>query len=236
MAEAKLNREYALRIIGVGAMMFGMCAWSLYDGRVAWPEHNRSLERVRPELLATNLTVEAWLAQDDEGSTLLASVFAKAGRKVPGKLVKKIGELRLPRNVTDSAERNAEQAKQLRALFESDVYSPHDLATQTVQAVITFLAGVWAWLLIGLKVGRRFAADETGLHGSGFGSGTVAYSSIAEIDWTKWDDKGIVRMTLKDGRRVVLDGWHFAGVTGIVDAIRRFRPDLDAKPKAEPNG
>lgn len=227
MAEAKLNREYALRIIGVGAMMFGMCAWSLYDGRVAWPNHNRSLEQVRPELLATNLTAEAWLACDDEGGTTpLASVFSRAGRKTPGKLVKKIGELRLPSNMTGSAERNAEQAKQLRALFEGDVYSSHDLATQTVQAVITFLAGAWVWLLIGLKAGRRFAADETGLHGSGFGPETVAYSSLAAVDWTKWDDKGIVALTLKDGRRIVLDGWHFAGMTEVAEVIRAQRPDL----------
>ena len=64
MAEAKLNREYAVRVVGVGALMVGMCVWSLYDGLVAWPRCNREMERARPGLLATNLTAEVWLARD----------------------------------------------------------------------------------------------------------------------------------------------------------------------------
>ena len=33
--------ETALRIALVGAMMFGMCVWSVYDGKVGWPGKNR---------------------------------------------------------------------------------------------------------------------------------------------------------------------------------------------------
>ena len=38
MAEARINKEYLLRMCGVAAFMLAICLWSLYDGFVAWPE------------------------------------------------------------------------------------------------------------------------------------------------------------------------------------------------------
>lgn len=232
MAEAKLNREYALRVLGVGAVMFGMCLWSLYDGNVAWPRQNRSMERVRAVLLATNLTAEAWVECDEEqGTSPLDKVFHAAGEKTPAKLVKKIGLLKIPdqgQGEERPAKREA-QAKQVRKLLEGEVYSAHDLQTQTVQAVITGVLGLLAWLSVGLKFRKRFFADDTGLYGSGFGDGLLAFSEISRIDWTRWDEKGIVVLTFKSGARQKLDGWHFADMTGIVDEIKRHRPDLNAE-------
>ncbi len=227
MAEAKLNREYALRIMGVGAMMVGMCVWSLFDGVKAWPQKNRDLEQVRPVLLATNLTAEAWIARGDEGSPL-ATVFLEKGVKVPSKLVKKLGELKLPKSSENMAELREAQAKQVRKLFEGQVYGEHDLTSQFVQAAVTLVLGLLAFAAVGRKARRRYVADETGLHGSGFGGQRLAYEDIAKIDWSKWDEKGIVTLTLKSGVACKLDGWHFAGITGIVDEIRRHRPDLAA--------
>jgi hypothetical protein len=225
MAEAKLNREYAVRIIGVGVMMFGMCLWSVYDGKVGWPNQNRVLDRVRPALLATNLTAEAWVEKDDNGVSPLDIVFRASGEKTPAKLVKKVGELRVPEHAVNIAELHEEQAKVLRKTFEEPVYNEHDLQTQTVQAVVTFLFGVGVWGSLAAKARRRFIADERGLRGSGIG-GDFAYADIAKINWAKWNDKGIVVLTLKSGRRLTLDGWHFSGITGVVEQIERGRPDL----------
>ena len=226
MAEAKLNREYALRLLGVGAMMFGMCVWSVYDGKVGWPSQNRSLDRVRPALLATNLTAEAWVGRDEDGVSPLDAAFRAAGEKTPAKLVKKIGELKLPETVNDRESRYAAQAKQVRKVIESAVYSEHDLQAQSVQAVFTFVMGLLACLAVGRKARKRFVADEAGLSGSGFGGRVIAYADLAKVNWTKWDDKGIVMIELKSGGTVRLDGWHFAGMTGVVDTILQHRPDL----------
>ena len=49
------------------------------------------------------------------------------------------------------------------------------------------------------------------------------------VDWTKWDEKGIVTLTLKAGRRLTLDGWHYAGMTAVVDEILAHRPELAPK-------
>lgn len=229
MADAKLNREYALRIMGVGAMMVGMCVWSLFDGMKAWPQKNRDLEQVRPVLLATNLTAEAWIARGDEGGSALATAFLEKGVKVPSKLVKKLGELKLPTSSKNMAELREAQGKQVRKLFESPVYGEHDLTSQFVQAAVTLVLGLLAFAAVGRKARRHYIADETGLHGSGFGGQRVAYEEIARIDWSKWDEKGIVTLTLKSGAACKLDGWHFAGVGGVVEEIKRHRPDLAAK-------
>jgi len=230
MAEAKLNGEYAVRIIGVGALMIGMCVWSLYDGMVAWPRCNFCLEQVRPTLLATNMTAEAWLAVGDSGVSPLESAFRAKGFETPAKLIKKMGEMKVPESATDRIARRSAQIPLIIKIFEKPVYSAHDLQTQFVQAGVTLAFGLFAFVLIGLKARKRYFADGEGLSGSGVRNARIAYGDIRAIDWTKWDEKGIVSLTLVSGARYTLDGWHFKGITGIVDEIRKYRPDLSPKP------
>lgn len=232
MAEAKLNREYAYHMLGVGMMMFVICLWSLYDGMRGWPQVNANMDKTRPLLLATNLTATAWLASEDDGVSALDRLFGETGCKVPSRLVKKVSEIDklLPERLAHDTESLAKQAIRLKELFESPIYSEHDLESQWVQAGITTLLGLWLFLIVGLKAFKRFVADDRGLSGNGFGRQTLAYEDIAEINWTKWDEKGIITLTFKSGRAVKLDGWHFAGMTGIADEICKHRPDLALKP------
>jgi hypothetical protein len=209
--------------------MFGMCLWSLYDGIVGWPGQNRKMERVRPALLTTNLTAEAWVARDEDGKSPLSAAFSGQGLAAPSKLFRKLDEMKVTASGGDKAALYELQAKRVKKLFEGPVYNAHDLQTQFVQAGVTLCLGALALLSLGLKARRRFFADEAGLHGSGFGGRTLAYGDIARIDWAKWDEKGIVTVTLQSGERHRLDGWHFAGMTGVVDEIRARRPDLCPK-------
>ena len=225
MAEAKLNREYALRVLCVGALMFGVCVWSVYDGKVAWPRINAQMETARPDLLATNMTAEAWMTYED-GATPLMRVFAKHQAQVPKKLVKKVGELRLPNRVTEN--RDAQRValmKKVQEVFEAPVYSAHDLTGQTVQAVIAFLLGAMALWAVLAKRGKRFVADDEGLSGSGFG-GKIPYDEVNGIDWKKWDEKGIAVVHLADGRSFKLDSWHYAGMPEVIDTLVAHREDL----------
>jgi len=231
MAEAKLNREYAMRLMGVGALMVGICLWSLYDGRVAWPRQNRRMEEVRPALLATNLTAEAWLARGDAGVSPIEGAFVSRGFSAPSKLIKKLSEIRVPDTAADRDALRAAQAPRVAKVLKEPVYSEHDLKTQIVQAAVTLALGFYAFCLIGLKARKRYLADDAGLGGSGFGNRHIAYGDIKAIDWSKWDEKGILRLTLGSGVRHTLDGWHFAGMTGIADEIQKRRPDLCPKKK-----
>jgi len=236
MVTATLNREYALRIAGVGLMMVGFCGWSLYDGTTAWPNVNKGMESVRPALLATNLTVTAWLERIDEGKSELARVFETAGQHVPSKLTRKMGELKLPEHLANDTASCETQAKQLKVLFEKPVYSEQDINTQWGQAGMTLFFGLWAFAVVGLKATRKFTADEKGLSGSGVGPKPVAYTDIKTIDWSKWNDKGIVRLTCNNKAVIILDGWHFTGITQLVEEITAHRPELaegSAKGKLE---
>ena len=215
--------------MGVGALMLCMCVWSLYDGLVAWPRFNQSLEQVRPALLSAHLTAEAWVTQSEGERSPLGAAFHAKGLAVPAKMIKKLGELKVPQSSTDKTALYEKQSKRVQKVFEGPVYSPHELKTQFVQAAITLVLGLLALLSVGLKVRKRYGADETGLHGSGFGGRTVPYGDVVGIDWAKWDEKGIVTLTFKSGERHSLDAWHYAGMTGVVEEIRQQRPDLCPK-------
>jgi hypothetical protein len=228
MVEAKLNREYAVRVLGVGALMVGICVWSVYDGCAGYPRQNRLLEQVRPALLATNLTAEAWLAREDgeAGRSRLDEAFAEMGGKAPAKLSLKLSELKVPDTAPDRDTARAAQMARVRKTLEEPVYSAKDLNSQLGMAAITLTLGLWAFVGVALKARRRFRADESGLSGSGIGGPPVAYGDIQSADWAKWDEKGIVKLALKTGGRLTLDGWHFTGVTGLVDELVKHRPDL----------
>jgi len=189
------------------------------------------MERVRPALLATNLTAEAWLSQDDgdHGTRLDAAFRAHGAAKAPSKLTRKLSELRIPDSTPDRDAARAAQLEQVRKTLEQPIYSARDLQTQFVQAAVTLVLALCAFVAVGTKAPRRFVADDTGLYGSGVGPQPIGYDEIKSADWTRWDEKGIVRLVLNDGRRLKLDGWHFAGMTGVVEEILRHRPDLRGK-------
>ncbi len=229
MAEAKLNREYAMRVLGVGALMVGMCVWSLYDGRVNWPRQNRLMEQVRPDLLSTNLTAEAWLEPGESGVSPLEAAFVSKGFRPPSKLIKKLSELKVPDTATDREALRQAQAESVTKILKGPVYSEHDLSTQFIQAAVTLAFGLWAFCVIGVKARKRYQANGDGLGGSGVGGRTVGYADITAIDWSKWDEKGIMKLTLKSGACLTLDGWHFAGMNGIADEILKHRPELGSK-------
>lgn len=226
MAEAKLNKEYAWRMAGVGAMLVMIAVWSIYDGTTAWPKVNADLAQVRPALLATNLTAEAWIDRHDEGITELGRYFADAGLKLPSKLVKHLNELRLPENRAKDTVAVEQQQKMVRRLFEKPIYSEHDLSAQWIQAAVAFALCILPFLAILRKVGRRFCADASGLSGSGFNNRAIPYTEIQSIDWRKWEDKGIVVLHVKSGEKYTLDGWHFSGMVNLVNEIKTQRPDL----------
>jgi hypothetical protein len=229
MTEAKINKEYLLRMVGVAAFMLGISIWSIYDGFVAWPEKNREFEAVRPMLLSTNLSAKAWLAKTGaEGQSPLDLVFAEAKLKKPSKLVKKIDEYKMADNLPQEllAQGREREKEALKHIFENPLYGPGDLQGQLVMAVITALVALWVALSFIPKLSRRFIADESGLHGSGFGGELIKYSDIDSMDWKLWDKKGIIKVTVRGGAQHTLDGWHFNGIKGIVDLIIEQRPDL----------
>ena len=231
MVEAKINRQYLLRMAGVALFMLGICVWSLYDATVAWPQKNQAFEQVRPALLATNLTAKAWLSSTaEDGGSPLDAVFRAKSIGTPSKLIKKIGEVKVPENLPPNmiSQYRERQSVALRRIFEGDVYGQEDLQGQFVMEILTAFAALAAVLSFAGKLKRRFIAGDTALSGSGFGGTPIDYADIESIDWQRWDKKDIVKVSVKGGAVYKLDGWHFAGISAVVEKIVEQRPDLKA--------
>ena len=229
MVVAKINREYALRMSGVALFMLVICLWSLYDGFLAWPEKNQELDRVRPALLASNLTAKVWLAKSSaDGLTPLDLCFAEQSLKTPSKLIKKIDEAKMPSSPSDDliVQYRERERESLKKIFEGDVYDKHALHGQFVMAGVTALVALAVIFSFAGKLTKRFFADDSGVSSNSFGSGIINYDDIESIDWKQWDKKGIIKLFIKGGAVYTLDGWHFKGITEIVDEIVKHRPEL----------
>ncbi len=229
MVEAKINKEYALRMAGVTLLMLGICLWSLYDGIVAWPRKNQEFAGVRPALLATNLSARAWLSRSGgEGRTELELLFSSYNLKPPARLIKKIDEAKSAASVPESlmAQARERERETLKKTFEGEVYDRQDLQGQFVMAALTALAAVIILFSFAGKISKCYVADDIALSGSGFDGRTINYADIESIDWKQWNKKGIVKISVTGGALYTLDGWHFAGITPVVDKIVGQRPDL----------
>ena len=135
-----LNREFAVRHIGVALLMLGLSGWFAYDGYVAYPERD-----------------DEWFERQ---------------------------HLR-----RDNAIRRQREFMVL-ALVASFVIAGH----------------VWA-------VARfRFEYDDEGFECGGV---RRRFADVEDVDWSKWDKKGIVKV---DG--IVLDAWHHVGVRDVANILK----------------
>lgn len=237
MATARLNREYALRMCGVGAMLAAFVLWSVYDGAVAWPRANAGLAKVRPALEARAsgriMAPEDWLASldGDSGSFPLKEVFAEAGVPLPRKLVMELSEITYPAG--DSPDARRERATAAADLFSREIYPEGKRKGQFVQAAVLAVLAFLAFRAVWTKRRIEYSVGEEGLSGSGFGGRTIAWDDVAGVDWSRWESKGIVGVREKNGRRHVIDGWHFKGVREIAEVLEKRFPQA-GKSEAAP--
>ena len=75
--------------------------------------------------------------------------------------------------------------------------------------------------IVGFGVWRaarfRFAYRERGFS---FRARRYKIDDVASVDDSQWKRKGILRLSVKDGSKIVLDGWHHSGVDGFYEILR----------------
>ncbi len=225
MAIARLNKEYALRLSGVGAIMVALALWSLYDGTVAWPRVNADLEKVRAELVRRSqagTTPEMWLASAEDGTFPLQGVYDSIGSKVPRHLVEELSMITKPAGEGEAAVR--QRCEAAAELFGKEIYPPSKIRTQYIQAAVCVALGLLAFFSVLSKRKTWYEVDDDGLRGSGFGDKPVSWADVKSVDWSRWEEKGILVVALADGRKITLDGWHFAGIRPIAAEIEKHHP------------
>lgn len=102
-----------------------------------------------------------------------------------------------------------------------------DIRTQFIMATVFGLWGVGALIVLAVRSRRRFHADAAGLHG--FRATVVPYAAITAVDLTKWDRKGIAKISVTANGasyRLTLDDWYFKGMGDLLTAVREQRPNL----------
>lgn len=225
MAIATINKEYLLRVGGVGILMLAIGAWCLYDGLIGFPKVNSDFSKVQTRLIEQTkkgITAQQWLTDDDKGSYPLKRIFDEKGIKLPSRLIQ---ELRaVPSPIDDSNEALSQTIEATLHIFTDDIYKKKDLTVQYTLAAIAIIFGLNILLTVKRRKGIVYEVDDTGLKGNGFGPQPLAWDEIESVDWRKWKEKGIVTLIATNNRRFVLDGWHFAGIRPIADEISKHFP------------
>lgn len=221
MIRLKINKEYAMRICGVGLLMLAISLWSAYDGKVGYPRLNADFISMKPILGAAGMTPAALLEKDDSRATLVQKLYLQhTGRKPPKVLVSKLSEAKKRFDKVDvpTEETSSFKIKQNELLnteiLEKPLWDEHDLLSQFIMAAIT---GALALLAFGTVFwrSRKKAIYANGVF-TGFTDKPFPWDAVEKIDDSQWNDKGIAILVLKDGRKVKLDAWHYVGVKEIV--------------------
>jgi len=245
MITTSINKEYALRMAGVALVIAAMGGWFVYDGAVGYPNkntaHEQFAEKLRELKAEGTLPVAAeWLKEETNG-VLRIEQFAREmpGVKISSSMMNVIRDTQSRIELVHQKEpdkvKAAQQAGVLEAMLAEKMleppYNQTELNTQFGFAVFAF---VFAALLIGVLARRmltRITADETGviLNGEPF-----AFADLTSVDWARWHDKHIVRMSFGD-RSLKLDGWFHTRVDDIVALLLEKRKDftMPEKPAAK---
>ena len=145
-ATARLNKEYAWRMLGVGLMMVGLASWALYDGLVAYPRMNTRYEAVRPALMERKLTAGEWVNPvGEDGLSLFEQAFKDQEVALPKILFTRLRTLQeQARKQTVAPEQAAafreQQVTDTRNLLEQPLKSEQDIRSQFGMAALASLA------------------------------------------------------------------------------------------------
>ena len=138
-----LNREFAVRHIGVALLMAGLGCWFAYDGFVDYPQRD-----------------DAW--------------------------------------------------------FESQhLRRDNAIRRQKEFMFLAFLASIAIAGHVAAVARLRVSYDDGGFEHDGV---RTAYADAKDVDWSKWEKKGIVKVG-----RLVLDAWHHSGVRDIASRLPGFK-------------
>ena len=108
------------------------------------------------------------------------------------------------------------------------------IARQFQFSGLSALAAIFIALGV-MRAGRATLEwDEEAMCGTLTGGKPLPFADVSAVDASRWERKGILVLTAKDGRRVKLDAWHHAGVEELV--AERFPAVSAAASQNAPSG
>lgn len=220
----RLNKEYAVRFVGVAALLLAFAGWFVYDGAVGYPGENARVAPVAERLAARNLAPADWMNTARTGTAPLVEAFREAGFEHP------------PAKIADTfssmigiQDPGAQDPKVAAAVFAKPIHSPDDIRAQFVSAAISV---AFALLLLGILAYRaciRFELDGGVLRRTAFGTTSEwPLTALTAVDGSQWKKRAILRAAF-GADRVTLDAWHYAGIRPIAEALLAAAPGTPGK-------
>ena len=133
------------------------------------------------------------------------------------------GAVRYPRMTPDLLYRSIEQAEP-PAGADLEAFKRQKTNAQLGLALVLLVAAGVVGLRLFLSSRLDFVWDEAGFSVAGR---RHSPADIAQLDRSRWESKGILKLKLADGGSVVLDAWHHLGVREA--AAELFPPADEAK-------
>ena len=235
VVEARINKEWAVRLVIIAVMFIGGGAWFLYDGLVKYPEINRRFllthfPVVNDEVMDPPEGVELDQWRPDAQKWLGMNVH------YPQYMSEFVWQTKVKQRLALIEAKGYDARQYDPTLYEGTPPGMSDLPAEPKQdwaqliiAACCFPIGLLAVLWLIGHARRRIVADDEGVH---FAGQTIRYDEITEIDRTRWDSKGIV-VLIAGERRMKLDDWKFRGADRVLQRVDERRPGGGAEDPQE---
>ena len=219
-----LNREYALRLLGVAVLFIGLSGWFLYDGARGYPAENAAVAPIAAELAQLPNTPRDWVNTAKTGTVPLIDAFQARGIKAPGKFTDGFNSW------VRAGDPKADDPKAAAALLSQPVYSAEEIRTQFISAAIGLLAAGALLALLALRWATHLRLEGEALVQVVAGRARrFALADLRELDDREWAKRGIAKARFATGT-VTLDAWHHAGIRPLHDRLAERIPSAGDQP------
>jgi hypothetical protein len=211
--KTEINREYALRFLGVALLFIAFSGWFLYDGLWGYARVNESVAPVTATLTTQNLSASDWMNTAKTGTAPLTAAFEAAGLSVPAHYADTF------QSWIRAGDPRAEDVAAAQAVLSKPVYSEDEIRGQFVSAAIGLLAALGLMVIVWIRKMTQMVLTDTELWVY-FGKTSQQFplDSIVEVDTKQWEKRGILKIVFAKGR-VTLDAWHHSGVRPIAEKL-----------------
>lgn len=223
-----INKEYALRFVGVAALLLAFSGWFVYDGAVGYPGENARVAPVAEKLAARGLSPADWMNTARTGTAPLAEAFRAEGFENP------------PAKIADTfssmigiQDPRAQQPEVAAAVFAQPIHTDDDIRAQFVSAAISLGFAVLLLAIVAYRAGIRFEFDGACLRRTAFGkTAEWSLSDLTAVDDRQWKKRAVLRVAFRSGT-VTLDAWHYAGIRPIASALLKAAGKVPDQPAPE---
>ncbi len=221
-----INKEYALRFLGVTALFLALSGWFLYDGFIGYPQENAQVKPVAAALAIQDKTPEDWMNTAKTGTEPIVEAFREKGLEVPAKMTDTF------KSWLNTNHPDAKRVEAARAVLLQPVHSADDILAQFISAGIGIAAAMALLVVVLMRKVTRYTLEGETLTVT-FAKKSTAYplNTLQTLDLSQWKSRGILRAKF-DGGLVKLDAWHHAGIKDIAQKLFEVAGvDPEAQPK-----